>query len=322
MVMNRSTFTGVVAALVAAFVWSLNFVVPFVIGRYSVFDFALLRFLISGALGFGFLAFRVDVLRALTRRDWLVALWLGFVGCVGYFLAVVGAAIFAGPVVAPACLALVPIVLALAGNLRQRSVPWRALALPLTLAASGLVLVNAGAFDPSSLMPLASSLMGLAMAALAIAFWVWFGLLNQSALAARPGMEAGVWTSLIMAGCGLEMLVFLPFGLVAGVFNIPQLGLDWSIAAPLYGWAALLASVSTVGGALAWAVAARRLPVALSAQLVVAETIFGTIFGLTVHGRWPTATEIGGIAVLIAGVVTAVATFHAERERVAARAIG
>jgi len=107
------------------------------------------------------------------------------------------------------------------------------------------------------------------------------------------------------------------------VFKIPQLGLDWNTAAPLYGWAALLASVSTVGGALAWAVAARRLPVALSAQLVVAETIFGTIFGLIAHGRMAIATEIGGIAVLIAGVVTAVAAFHAERERAAvARAIG
>jgi len=68
--------------------------------------------------------------------------------------------------------------------------------------------------------------------------------------------------------------------------------------------------VSTVGGALAWTVAARRLPVALSAQLVVAETIFGTIFGLIVHGRLPTLTETGGIAVLIVGVVMAVRAFH------------
>jgi drug/metabolite transporter (DMT)-like permease len=310
MSLNRSTSIGIAAALAAAFVWSLNFAVPFVIGRYSVFDFALVRFVISGALGFGFLAFKRDAVRMLALRDWMVALWLGFVGCVGYFLAVVGAAVFAGPVIAPAFLGLVPVVLALAGNLRQRSVPWRALLLPLTLAASGLVLVNISVFDPASLMPIRYLIIGIPMAIAAVAFWIWFGLLNQSALARRPGMEAGVWTALIMGGCGLQMLAFLPLGLVAGVFRIAQLGLGWDAASSLYVWGVLLAIVSTVGGALAWTVAARRLPVALSAQLVVAETIFGTIFGLIVHGRLPTLTETGGIAVLIVGVIMAVRAFH------------
>ncbi|MGO8854087.1 MAG: EamA/RhaT family transporter, partial [Steroidobacteraceae bacterium] len=48
--------TGIMAALLAALAWSLNFIVPFVIGDYSVFDFALFRFLISGLLGCCFLA--------------------------------------------------------------------------------------------------------------------------------------------------------------------------------------------------------------------------------------------------------------------------
>jgi hypothetical protein len=36
--------TGIAAAVLAALAWSLNFIVPFVIGDYSVFDFALFRF--------------------------------------------------------------------------------------------------------------------------------------------------------------------------------------------------------------------------------------------------------------------------------------
>jgi hypothetical protein len=35
---------GIVAAIFAAIAWSLNFIVPYVIGDYSVFDIALFRF--------------------------------------------------------------------------------------------------------------------------------------------------------------------------------------------------------------------------------------------------------------------------------------
>src|SRR6185369_7179162 len=102
--MNRSLMIGIVAALFAAFAWSLNFVVPFVIGDYSVFDFALFRFGISGMLGLGFLLWKWDTIRGLSVSDWLVAFRLGFIGYLGYFLAVASAAIFAGPVIAPAFL--------------------------------------------------------------------------------------------------------------------------------------------------------------------------------------------------------------------------
>jgi drug/metabolite transporter (DMT)-like permease len=247
-------------------------------------------------------------------RDWLVAFWLGLIGYLGYFLAVVGAAIFAGPVVAPAFLGLVPVVLAVAGNLRHKVVSWHALTLPLTLAAIGLIVVNASVFDPASTVTARSLIVGIPLAIAAMSLWIWFGLANQSALAKRPGMDAGVWTALILAGGGVEMLAFVPFGLAIGVFNIPRLGLGWEAAGPLYLWGTSLALLASVGGALAWTFAAQRLPVALSAQLIVSETVFGTIFGLVAYGRWPTLTEIGGIVFLIAGVVTAIRVFHSERK--------
>lgn len=41
--MNRQFTIGVFAAFFAAFAFSLNFIVPFIIGGYSTFDFALIR---------------------------------------------------------------------------------------------------------------------------------------------------------------------------------------------------------------------------------------------------------------------------------------
>ena len=312
--MNSSMSIGIVAALFAAFAWSLNFVVPFVIGDYSVFDFALLRFGVSGAVGVGFLMWKWKAIRLLGVGDWLVAFRLGFIGYLGYFLAVAGAAVFAGPVIAPAFLGLVPIVLAVAGNVRRKAVSWSALILPLVLAAVGLVFVNAGVFDPAGMASTRSLVVGILLAITAVGLWTWYGLANQRALAERQGMDAGIWTALILVGGGVEMLLFVPAGLALGVFNFPQLGLGWDVAGSLYLWSISLAILASVGGAWAWTFAAKRLPVALSAQLIVSETVFGTIFGLAVHGRWPTTTDILGIAFLVAGVVTAIHVFHSERK--------
>jgi drug/metabolite transporter (DMT)-like permease len=317
--MNNSMLIGIAAALFAAFAWSLNFVVPFVIGDYSVFDFALFRFGVSGAAGMGFLVWKWDAVRGLGLRDWLAAFRLGFIGYLGYFLAVAGAAVFAGPVIAPAFLGLVPIVLAVAGNLRQKTVPWSALTVPLILAAVGLVFVNAGVFDSASMTSTRSLIIGILLAMIAVGLWTLFGLANQRALAERPSMDSGVWTGLILVGGGVEMLVFVPVGLALGVFNFPQLGLGLDAAGSLYLWSISLAFLASVGGALAWTFAAKRLPVALSAQLIVSETVFGSVFGLAVHGSWPTTTDILGMAFLVAGVVTAIHAFHSAR-RVAALA--
>jgi drug/metabolite transporter (DMT)-like permease len=306
--MPTSMLVGVFAALLAAFIWSLNFIVPFVIGPFSVFDFALIRFVVAGLVCAAFLLSKMDALRSLTLQDWTLTVCLGLIGYLGYFLALVGAAVYAGPVIAPAILGLVPIVLGIAGNLRRRIVPWRALAMPLGLASIGLLLVNANSGGEAG--SARSVPAGVAFAVAAVALWTWFGLLNQSTLARRPAMDASVWTALIMTGAGVGMLILAPVGFFLGVFKIPQLGFGWSIAAPLYIWGVTLGVSGSIGGALAWTVAAQRIPVSLAAQLVVMEAVFGAIVGLIVHKRWPTATEVAGMTVLIAGVVAGVRAFN------------
>jgi len=304
---------GIPAALFAAFAWSLNFVVPFVIGGYSVFDFALVRFGVSGVIGLCLLIPERLALRRLTIGDWAVVAWLAFVGYVGYFLTVTGAAVYCGPVIAPAFLGLVPVVLAITGNLTQRAVPWRYLALPLALVALGLLLANSSALTAQGLRSARSLWIGIPLASMAVASWVWFAMANEAALAARPAMPSRLWTALTLVGCGAQMVLFLPAGLVFGLFRFPELGLGWSVAAPLYLWGAALAVLASVGGVWAWNVAARNLPVALAAQLIVSETAFGVVGGLVVHRRWPMIAEAIGIAVLVAGVVAAIHVFHAGR---------
>lgn len=309
-VMDRFFYVGVSAALFAAFAFSLNFIVPFIIGGYSTFDFALIRHVVSALVGLYILFSEKGVLRHLTLGNCLNAIWLAFIGYVGYFLTVTGAAVFAGPVIAPAFLGLVPIVLMVVGNQRQGSLPWRSLMIPLALVLAGLALVNGTAFTAEGLDSVRSLWIGVPLSLAAVGLWVWFALANQAALAARPEMPSGVWAALILVGGGILMLAFYPFGAALDLFRLPTLGYGWSAAGSLYIWGASFALLATVGGVWAWNIASRSLPVALAAQLIVSETAFGVIGGLVVHARWPTPIEGAGIVVLIAGVVLSVRIFY------------
>jgi drug/metabolite transporter (DMT)-like permease len=312
---------GIIAAGVAAFSWSLSFIVPFVIGKYSLFDFTLVEFVFSGVLGLGLLWRNAAVVRALTLHDWLAASSLGLIGYIGYFLAVMGAAVYAGPVIAPAFLGLVPVVLGIAGNLRERTVSWTALALPLTLAAIGLFLVNGSGLIHAGGLQSKSLLFGIPLSILAVTLWTSFGLLNQRALAKRPQMDSGIWAALIMVGAGVAMLVFFPIGMLLDLFEIPRLGLHADTAGPLIMWAAGLAIFANVGGAAAWTFASQRLPVALAAQMITMEPTSATILGLLVHRRWPTVMEVLGMIVLLVGVIVAIGIFSRSSEEAPAHAI-
>ena len=260
--MNSVFYIGVSAALFAAFAFSLNFVVPFIIGDYSTFDFALIRHVASALVGLYIMFSEKGVMRHLTIRNCLQATWLAFVGYVGYFLTVTGAAIFAGPVIAPAFLGLVPIVLMVIGNQRQGSMPWRSLMMPLALVLVGLVLVNTTAFTAEGLNSVRSLWIGVPLSLAAVGLWVWFALANQAALAARPEMPSGVWSALILIGGGALMLAFYPAGAAMDLFQLPKLGFGWSAAGSLYLWGVFLALLATVGGVWAWNVSSRSLPVA------------------------------------------------------------
>jgi drug/metabolite transporter (DMT)-like permease len=102
-------------------------------------------------------------------------------------------------VIPPAIIGLVPVVLAIAGNVRQRILPWRMLTIPLGLVTVGLPLIHRPVDD---VRPGPALLEGVVLAIAAVGLWTWFGLLNQSALTRRPTMNAGIWTALMMVGAG------------------------------------------------------------------------------------------------------------------------
>lgn len=311
---HSNIIAGVTLAVVATLSWALNFVAPYVTGAYSIYDLTIIRFLIAGTLGVGVVMLCRARLRLLRRDQQLLAASLGVIGYLGYSTCIAAGVIFGGPVLTPAFIGMVPVLLALISNATKKTIQWRKLTIPLIFLTGGLLLSNISSIN----QPVAgegSWLMGLVFSISAVVLWLAFSLLNQSALGKLPANVSGIWTGLMMAGAGMGTLCLLPVVQALDLLKLPTLGFSVSLAGHLYVWGFVIALMSSLVGAWAWNAASRRLPMVLSGQLISLESLFATLLGLLFHSRLPTPLEASGLAAVLAGVVMAVRIILTSSEK-------
>lgn len=304
--MSRSYALGVAAAVFATFSWALNFLSPYMMGAFGPIDFITLRFIVSGCIGLVMLRIYWPGDPVLSRRSILNAGLLGVLGYAVYIGCIMGSVLNGGAIIAPAFLSATPVIIAVAGNMIERTTTWSSLAVPIILAVCGLVAANYGTLVGVLDNDLTSYLVAVSYAVGAVLTWLIFSILNQKMLAKIPRVHAGLWTGLMMVGAGLSVVVFVPFGLVSDLYTYPHLDLHLGNTLPVLAAATALACVASVGGAWAWNFASQRLPMALSGQLISVETIFAVAFGLIAEQRLPTGLEVLGIVGLLAGASIAV----------------
>lgn len=296
---------GVLFAVMATLAWALNFIAPYVTGPYSIYDLMVIRYLIAGALGvLGVMLCRAQM-RSLRFSQQVLAAGLGVIGYLGYGSCIAAGVIFAGPVLAAAFVGLVPVLLALLGNAKEKTVQWRRLGFPLLFIVLGLVLSNIS----SVALPHADSaswLAGVFFSVLAVALWLTFSLLNQRAMGKIAPAATRAWTGLMMAGAGIATLCVLPLLHSLGLLELTSASFGFTTAARFYAWGLVLAVVSSVIGAWAWNAATRRLPMVLSGQLISLESLFAALLGLLFNARLPTFIETSGLIAVIIGAGLAV----------------
>lgn len=75
---------GIFFAVLATLCWGSNFIVPYVTGNYSIFDFLAVKFMIVGVIGMVWVIVDRSHVRELTLPMRTVALTLGAIGYLGY----------------------------------------------------------------------------------------------------------------------------------------------------------------------------------------------------------------------------------------------
>jgi drug/metabolite transporter (DMT)-like permease len=310
---------GIIAGLAAGALWGLTFVAPRAVQPYSEVDLGILRYLAFGLTSLVLMAlsprFRPG---KLTPKRMLIALWLGLSGYVIYYICVAFSVSLAGPAIAPLVIGGLPLVLAIYGNWQDRTVSWGALAGPLLLISAGLAVVNAATFHGAA-SPTAQTnvIWGFLLALLGLIVWFLYAITNAKIMRGDNPPEALGWTSLQGLGAAAGVLPLIVIAPLMGWSRIPDLGFAGEAGTRLIVWALVTGVIASWIAQYLWTTASQHLPLALSAQLIVSETIFALVYGFLYESRWPHMAEWVGGALLIAGVFWGTRVFSAAQRTAA-----
>jgi drug/metabolite transporter (DMT)-like permease len=281
------------------------------VGRYTAY----------GAMALGLMLPRLgSLLRRLDRADYLALLRHALAGNIVYYMLLAMGVKLAGVAPTSLIIGVLPIAVTLMGHKDHGSVPLRQLALPLLVVAAGIVCINVDVFTHHNGGPaiaIGRKIVGVLCAAGALLCWSWYTLDNARFLKRNAHFSSGEWSALYGLSSGLIALVI---GLAAfAVYHADVTGAAGAASGRHWGtfWAvnaALALGASVIGNHL-WNVASRRVPVTLSGQLILFETLFALLYGFIYKQQPPRPLEAAAIVLLIVGVVWLVRVHALEEAR-------
>jgi drug/metabolite transporter (DMT)-like permease len=299
----------VLCGVLAGALWGMVFIVPELLPDFSPVELAVGRYMAYGAISFGLMLPGLRrLLRMLAPRDYLALLRQALSGNLVYYMLLALGVKLAGVAPTSLIIGLIPVAVTLLGRRDHGAVPLRRLSAPLLVTGIAIACINVDAFRHAQAggAPLSMTVLGLACAVGALACWTWYALDNARYLKRNPQFSGGQWSSLYGLASGL---VALPIGALAillahaGVLESAAPGRDWLLFWLYNGLLALGASV--IGNQL-WNIASRRLPVTLTGQLILFETVSAMLYGFAWRAEAPRMLEIAAIMLLVLGVTWSV----------------
>jgi drug/metabolite transporter (DMT)-like permease len=313
-------WNGVLCGLLAGAMWGMVFIVPELLSAFSPVEMAVGRYIAYGAIAFGLMLPRLGKLYArLERSDYAALVRHALSGNIVYYMLLALGVKLAGVAPTSLIIGVLPISVTLMGRKDHGALPLRQLALSLLVAAAGIACINVDVFmhAGSSGNTPAHTLLGVLCATGALLCWSWYTLDNARYLKRNPHFSSAEWSALYGLSSGLIALLIgaaalaVWHGDVLGAAGKAS-GRDWTMF-----WITntLLALGASVIGNHLWNVASRRVPVTLSGQLILFETLFALLYGFIYKQEWPRPLELAAIVLLAAGVMWSVRV-HAMEEDV------
>lgn len=298
----RRLTLGLLCGLIAGAFWGGVFLAPLLLADFTPLQMTAGRYLAFGLASLVLLApTAVAVFGRMTRRDWRDLALLSLLGNIIYYVGLAVAVQNAGVAAASLIIGLLPVTITLAGARPGEGVPLRRLAAPLAVLAAGVVCINIDVFRTGSAVPVSRLALGVLAAGVALAVWTVYAIWNARRLAATPNFTSHEWSLLtgVVTG-GLSLVLIVPAFVLPGVAHVSSAwALFWSVSL------AVALGASVIGNGL-WNAASRLLPLSLSGQLIVFETLFALLYGFLHEGRWPRPLESVAIGLMLVGVLWSV----------------
>jgi drug/metabolite transporter (DMT)-like permease len=306
--LTQKHWLGIGAGILAGALWGLVFLTPELTRGFQPMQLSAGRYLAYGLVAAALLAPSWRKLApTLGWRDWRTLAWLSFAGNIIYYVFLANAVQLGGVAMTSLIIGLLPVTVTLAGRRDHDAAPLRRLLPSLALGMAGLVCISWQALAAPARGSAQTSIVGLLCAAGALVSWTLYAVGNSRALARLDGVSAHDWSLLVGVVTGAQaLLLAIPaFVLAPGVHASSA----WLWFGGVVTTVAILCSV--VGNAL-WNHASRLLPLTMTGQMIVFETLFALLYGFLWEGRWPTVLECAAMVLLMAGVVSC-SSAHRQR---------
>ena len=305
---------GVLCAFAAGLAWGLVFIAPLLLADYPPVMLSCGRYLAFGIIALPLAFHDLRGLRSMTRTDWLVAFELALVGNIIYYFCLSASIQLADVPLPTMLIGTLPVVIAIASNWREATLPWRSLAPSLLVVGLGIALVNR-----AELKYLAEwrnpreYFLGGVFGVCAVAAWTWYPMRNSQWLQQQPRISAGTWAtaqglaSLPLAACGMIAAgCWYGFFPASGNYDFPLGPRPWNFI----GLMLILGVAASWLGTVLWNRASKLLPTALTGQLIVFETLAALTYGFLWRNSAPSADVLAGICLLLIGVSLGVRAFY------------
>ncbi len=311
-------WTGVVCGLLAGAMWGMVFIVPELLSAFSPLEMAVGRYVAYGAIAFVLMLPRLrNLIGRLERSDVFALLRHALAGNIVYYMLLALGVKLAGVAPTSLIIGVLPIAVTLMGRNDHGAVPLRQLAMPLLVTGAGIACINLDVFQHAAAAgaSMLHTIVGVLCATGALLCWSWYTLDNARYLKRNPHYSSAEWSALYGLSSGVIALLMgaVAFAIyhsdVTGAAGAAS-GRDWTLFWTCNGLIALGASV--IGNHL-WNVASRRVPITLSGQLILFETLFALLYGFIYKQQFPRPLEIAAIVLLIAGVTWSMHV-HAQEE--------
>ena len=296
---DRLLLKGAAYGIGAGLCWGVIFLGPQLTPGLNGLQFAVLRFLCYGAISAALLIPRWRrVCTLLTLADWKSLFWLSLIGNLIYYSLVGTGVQLVGIATTSLIVGLIPVMVTMAGRNDANAVSLRKLLPSLTCAVGGVVLISWHALINGDGPDTLTNIGGIACAIGALLTWSWFAVSNARRLAQIASVSSHDWALLMGIITGAQSLLLS----VPVLASLPEAhgASQWVHFILVAGGVAL---VSSVVGGVCWNQASRLLPLALSGQVLVIETLAALCFGFMWERRLPDGYELAAIALLLTGVV-------------------
>jgi drug/metabolite transporter (DMT)-like permease len=296
---TKNTWLGIGCGLVAGALWGLVFVAPAVARGFAPLQLSAGRYLAYGLIAAVLIAPSWRRLAStLSWAEWRALAWLSLAGNILYFVLLAKAVQTGGIAMTSLIIGMLPVTVTVIGSRERGAVPFARLAPSLMLSLAGMACISWQSLHAQS----HGSLTGMLCAAGALASWTVYAVQNSRWLGKLHHVSAHEWSLLTGVVTGAEALALaVPAFLVAPG---PHAGIEWL---RFTGVITTLAICSSILGNAFWNRASRLLPLTLTGQMLLFETLFALLYAFIWEKRLPTGLECAALLLLVAGVLSCTA---------------